>query len=293
MSNEQLAIYLQEHPEDTARLELLYMKNRGFLYKYIKRFFPCEEIEDLMQESYFSMIKAIRGYDESKGKFLTYWGWHLRQHLTRYTYSYSGIGVSTNELINKYNKTITELEELGEIPTDTSIAHKMGVSVEKVQELAKLQKSRVNISTDKEIQEGIALLDTQADKGQNVESTVLDAMEKEELKRDIWECVERLPEKHAEVIIRHYKNQEQYKDIAEDLEVSYQQVTQRKIEAFRKMREDARTVRQLRPYIDNIRGEALKGNGVGRFKVTWTSSTERVALQRLERKKLLQEIANF
>lgn len=293
MSNEQLAVYLKEHPEDTARLELLYMKNRGFLYKYIKRFFPCEEIEDLMQESYFSMIKAIRGYDESKGKFLTYWGWHLRQHLTRYTYSYSGVGVNTNELINKYNRTITELEELGEIPTDTRIAHKMGVSVEKVQELAKLQKSRVNISTDKEVNEGTALLDLQADKSQNVESTVLDAMEKEELKRDIWECVERLPEKHAEVIIRHYKNQEQYKDIAEDLEVSYQQVTQRKIEAFRKMREDARTVRQLRPYIDNIRGEALKGNGVGRFKVTWTSSTERVALQRLERKKLLQEIANF
>lgn len=44
MSNEQLAVYLKEHPEDTARLELLYMKNRGFLYKYIKRFFPCEEI---------------------------------------------------------------------------------------------------------------------------------------------------------------------------------------------------------------------------------------------------------
>lgn len=293
MSNEQLAVYLKEHPEDTARLELLYIKNRGFLYKYIKRFFPCEEVEDLMQESYFSMIKAIRGYDESKGKFLTYWGWHLRQHLTRYTYSYSGVGINTNNLINKYNRTITELEELGEIPTDTRIAHKMGVSVEKVQELAKLQKSRVNISTDKEVNEGTALLDLQADKKQDVESTVLDAMEKEELKRDIWECVERLPEKHAEVIIRHYKNQEQYKDIAEDLKVSYQQVTQRKIEAFRKMREDARTVRQLRPYIDNIRGEALKGNGVGRFKVTWTSSTERVALQRLERKKLLQEIANF
>lgn len=293
MSNEQLAVYLKEHPEDTARLELLYMKNRGFLYKYIKRFFPCEEVEDLMQESYFSMIKAIKGYDESKGKFLTYWGWHLRNHLTRYTYSYSGVGVNTNELINKYNRTITELEELGEIPTDTRIAHKMGVSVEKVQELAKLQKSRVNISTDKEVNEGTALLDLQADKKQDVESTVLDAMEKEELKRDIWECVERLPEKHAEVIIRHYKNQEQYKDIAEELKVSYQQVTQRKIEAFRKMREDARTVKQLRPYIDNIRGEALKGNGVGRFKVTWTSSTERVALQRLERKKLLQEIANF
>ena len=28
MNNEQLAVYLKEHPEDTARAELLYMKNK-------------------------------------------------------------------------------------------------------------------------------------------------------------------------------------------------------------------------------------------------------------------------
>ena len=110
MSNEQLAGYLKEHPEDTARLELLYIKNRGFLYKYIKRFFPCEEIEDLMQESYFAMLKAIKSYDENKGKFLTWFGWYLHEHLKRYVYSYSGVGINTNDLINKYNRTITELD---------------------------------------------------------------------------------------------------------------------------------------------------------------------------------------
>lgn len=293
MSNEELAVYLKEHPEDTARLELLYMKNRGFLHKYIKRFFPCEEIEDLMQESYFAMLKAIKSYDENKGKFLTWFGWYLHEHLKRYVYSYSGVGINTNDLINKYNRTITELEELGEIPTDTRIAHKMGVSVEKVQELAKLQKSRVNISTDKEVNEGTALLDLQADKKQDVESTVLDAMEKEELKRDIWECVERLPQNHAEVIIRHFKNQEQYKDIAEDLEISYQQVTQRKIEAFRKMRRDKYTLKKLRPYIDDMRSMALQGNGVGTFKRTGMSSTERVALKRIEYNNILDEIASL
>lgn len=293
MSNEELAVYLKEHPIDKARLELLYMNNYGFIRKYIKRYFPCEDIEDLMQESYFAMLKAIKGYDESKGKFLTYLGYWLHAHLSRYVYNYSGIGVSTNELINKYNRTVRELEEQGRIPTDGVIAHKLGVSVKKVQELEKLRSSRVSVSTDKDIQDGFTLLDAKADEKTNVESQVLDKLEQEQLKRDIWECVERLPEKHAEIIIRHYKNQEQYKDIAEDLEVSYQQVTQRKIEAFRKMREDARTVRQLRPYIDNIRGEALKGNGVGTFNRTWTSSTERIALKRLERERLLEEIANF
>lgn len=38
MSNEQLAGYLKEHPEDTARLELLYIKNRGFITNFIYNF---------------------------------------------------------------------------------------------------------------------------------------------------------------------------------------------------------------------------------------------------------------
>ena len=56
------------------------------------------------------------------------------------------------------------------------------------------------------------------------------------------------------------------------------------------MREDARTVKQLRPYIDNVRGEALKGNGVRRFKETWTSSTERAVLLQEKYNNVMAEI---
>ena len=266
------------------------MNNLGFLQKYIRRYFPCNETEDLLQECYFAMLEAVEGYDETKGKFLTYLGWHLWSHLTRYVYNYSGIGISTNELINKYDKTIMELEKQGIKPTVGIVAHKMGVSVKKVQELEKLRASRVDISTNKEIGEDITLLDAIADYNTDVEGTVLDRIEKEELKRDIWECVERLPKEQANIIVRHYRQQEQYKDIAEELQVSYQFLMQKKTEAFRKMREDARTVKQLRPYIDNIRGEALKGNGVRRFKETWTSSTERAVLLQEKYNNVMAEI---
>lgn len=88
---------------------------------------------------------------KARGKFLTYLGWYLRNHLTRYVYSYSGVGVSTNELINKYNRINIELEEQGIIPTVRVMAYKMGVSVQKVQEIEKLRASRVSASTNKEI----------------------------------------------------------------------------------------------------------------------------------------------
>lgn len=293
MNNEELAIYLKEHPTDKARLELLYMNNYGFIRKYIKRYFPCEDIEDLMQESYFAMLKAINGYDIEKGKFLTYLGFYLREHLQRYIYSYSGLGCSTNELLNKYNKTIKNIEKSDEIVTIERIADKMHVSVKKVRELAELNESRKAISTDKIIGEDLTLLDAVIDYSTDVEKQVVDAFEKEQLKKDIWECVERLPREQTNILIKHYQEQERYKDIAEDLQVSYQSLMQKKDKALRKMREDEYTLKKLQPYIDDIRSVALQGNGVCTFKRTGMSSTERVAIKRVEYGNILEEIANF
>lgn len=296
MSNEELAVYLKEHPEDKARQEVLYFQVVNYVKKYINRFFPAADKEDLLQESYFALMKTVKMYDSDKGSFLNYFTWYLRNYLSRYIYaSNGGMCAMLNELTDKYERTVRDIENLGQIPTYETIAERMGVDIKRVKELEKYAERRDYSSTDVSIGEdkSISLIEQLQDYNTDVEGEALDNVEREELKRDIWECVERLPQNHAEVIIRHFKNQEQYKDIAEDLEISYQQVTQRKIEAFRKMREDARTIRQLRPYLDNVRGEAFKGNGVGTFNRTWTSSTERIALKRLERERLLAEISQL
>lgn len=296
MSNEELAVYLKENPEDKARQEVLYFQVVNYVKKYINRFFPAADKEDLLQESYFALMKTVNMYNPDKGSFLNYFTWYLRNYLSRYIYaSNGGMCAMLNELTDKYERTVRDIENLGQIPTYETIAERMGVDIKRVKELEKYAERRDYSSTDVSIGEdkSISLIEQLQDYNTDVEGEALDNVEREELKRDIWECVERLPQNHAEVIIRHFKNQEQYKDIAEDLEISYQQVTQRKIEAFRKMREDARTIRQLRPYLDNVRGEAFKGNGVGTFNRTWTSSTERIALKRLERERLLAEISQL
>ena len=138
--------------------------------------------------------------------------------------------VMLNELTDKYERTVRDIENLGQIPTYETIAERMGVDIKRVKELEKYAEHRNYSSTDVSIGEdkSISLIEQLQDYNTDVEGEALDNVEREELKRDIWECVERLPQKHAEVIIRHFRNQEQYKDIAEDLEISYQQVTQRK-----------------------------------------------------------------
>ena len=105
--------------------------------------------------------------------------------------------------------------------------------------------------------------------------------------------MERLPREQADIIIKHYKEQQQYKEIAEELQVSYESLMKKKTAAFTKMRRDGRTLRKLRPYIEDIRNAALQGNGVGTFKRTGMSSTERVVFQRERYKSIMEELANL
>lgn len=296
MSNEELATYLQEHPTDTARQELLYFQVVNYVKKYINRFFPAADKEDLLQESYFALMKTVKMYNPDKGSFLNYFTWYLRNYLSRYIYaSNGGMCAMLNELTDKYKRTVRDIENLGQIPTYETIAERMGVDIKRVKELEKYAERRDYSSTDVSIGEdkSISLIEQLQDYNTDVEGEALDNVEREELKRDIWECVERLPQEQADIIIKHYREQQQYKEIAEELQVSYQSLMQKKTEAFRKMRRDKYTLKKLRPYIDDMRSMALQGNGVGTFKRTGMSSTERVALKRIEYNNILDEIASL
>ena len=56
------------------------------------------------------------------------------------------------------------------------------------------------------------------------------------------------------------------------------------------MRRDSQTLKPPKPYIEDMRSIALQGNGVGTFKRTWTSSTERVVLLQEKYNNVMAEI---
>ena len=80
MSNEELAMYLKENPEDKARQELLYFQVVNYVKKYINRFFPAADKEDLLQESYFALMKTVSMYNPDKGSFLNYFTCVITYH---------------------------------------------------------------------------------------------------------------------------------------------------------------------------------------------------------------------
>lgn len=81
-TNEELAMLIQSgQKEHVLRLWaqvvdfVRYMADR-YLLDYPKR---CQEFrDDLINESYFSLMKAVEGYDEEKGKFVNYFAFHLK-----------------------------------------------------------------------------------------------------------------------------------------------------------------------------------------------------------------------
>lgn len=299
MTNETIAVYLKEHPEDTSAQEELYKNTRKYTSLFIDRNFAGRDKEELMQESYFAMMDATKDYDPQKGKFLTHYTWKLKAHLQRYIiYNMETVRRSsyTDECIKKYNRIYAERIKAGQDTKTTTMTKLMGVSVEVIDNIRKTSVLVNSTSTDiklKSMDEDITLLETLPSK-QNVENEVIEQIAEQELKRDLWEFVDELKEIQSKVLHGHFEDGLTFKELADRYNVKYDKLILQKNEALKKLRQNKKLYSKLQPYIEDIRSVALQGNGIGRFSRTWTSSTEYVAIKRVEsvnvREQILAEI---
>ena len=76
MTNEEIVCKIQKDVNTTEYMELLYTKNRPLLYKWAKLFQKHDNMEDLMQEAYFGLYKAVKTYDPERDcLFMTHAKW--------------------------------------------------------------------------------------------------------------------------------------------------------------------------------------------------------------------------
>lgn len=123
---------------------------------------------------------------------------------------------------------------------------------------------------------------------EQVESMVLEKVQKEELCVVVWPLVDSLTDNQAKTIRARYQDDMTFREIAEAQGVSIEMARQRERQGLRELRKPSKS-KLLRPFLpddDRIYSMGLQGNSVERFNMTWTSSTERAALQDWELEEL-------
>ena len=290
MTNEQLAARIRSGENVGNNMAALYDQVKDFIHAMAYKYHGQGELEDLEQEGFLALYDAIDHYEADQGvKFLTYASHWIRQRMQKYiqnTGSPLRLSAGRQEAIRKYRKFCTEFQaEQGCKPTEAELCRSLWLTLEQLREIQYDACMTAVKSLDAPIkgaegEEDTTLGELAASATDPCEE-VLDRLEQEALCSVLWQCVDSLPGKQPDVIRSRYKDNMTMKQCGQFCGISEAEVRKQQLKALRSLR-SGENAKKLRPFLPGdawIYSGALIGNGVDHFNQTWTSSTERVALE--------------
>lgn len=290
MTNEQLAVRIRAGENVGDNMAILYDQVKDFIHAMAYKYHGQGELEDLEQEGFLALYDAIDHYEADQGvKFLTYASHWIRQRMQKYiqnTGSPLRLSAGRQKAIRKYRKFCTEFQtEQGRKPTEAELCRSLWLTLEQLREIQYDACMTAVKSLDAPIkgaegEEDTTLGELAASATDPCEE-LLDRLEQEELCSILWQCVDGLPGKQPDVIRSRYKDNMTMKQCVQFCGISEAEVRKQQLKALRSLR-SGENAKKLRPFLPGdawIYSGALIGNGVDHFNQTWTSSTERVALE--------------
>lgn len=283
MTNEQIVLRIKTRENIADNMLALYENMHGAIYKLAKRYSGYAELEDLTQEGYLALCKAVELYKPGHCSFFSYAYKCIKSYMLRYIQNSGNFPAHMWERVRKYNRLCDMFKkEFNRKPIIAEISYYLGINDQQSMEIIKMAYMENNASLDNSVlsdDEEIALGDT-LEAPEDVENSVIDNLYEEQLKNRLWGIVDTLEGNQPEIIRGRYQEDKTRQEIADLMNVTYSKVRDIENKALRILRTSKR--KELIPLLDEATTAiAYRNVGTSTFNRTWTSSTELAAFELL------------
>jgi len=286
MTNEQIVSEIRNGFSTTNNMQLLYESNLPLIKKFIKPYTAYECEADLLQESYFGLLEAVKRYETDRNvQFMTFAQYWIKQSVQRYLENCGStvrIPTHTRAKMSRIRKATSQLrQEQGREPTAADIAALLGVSVEEVQEIQGYMQSVISLDTPIAEDNSLTLADTlQADL--SVENDTVDKIYSEHSKNELWGIVERYTATRENDIIKEiFLHKKTMAQVAREQDLSFDRIRQIKESGLRKLR-IGKAKRELLEKFDIAEAGLFRGSLNNYREHDFVSIVEHIAIKRIE-----------
>lgn len=290
MDNEALVLQIKTGENSKEAMQQLFLQNQRFIYGVAKKYTAYADIEDLMQESYFGLLKAVEAFEPKQGnKFITFLSPCLNHALQQYitdTKSTRRIPKYLQIRIAKYKKYLAESSASGVEVTDSEICEALGINEKQLSNLRKAMQESECISLSDFITgtDDITVEEFIADP-EDLEEQVTESIEKEQLATQLWRIVDELGSSQSEVIYGRYRYSKTLEAVGCQMNLTPERVRQIENKALELLRqkEKLKTVAENYGYCGYLEGSKAYHGSFQNFKNHRSSIVEYLAIRDIAR----------
>lgn len=262
-------------------LEMIYQGNLGLIHQIAQPLVrPGIELDDLLQEAYFAILKAVDQYDEQQGSFANYLALWLKWWFVRYIQNNGNavrIPVHQQSRIRQYRQLCSSFErDFGRLPTAAELTSSLELTPAQIETIKRDAMFLSMASIDKPVEgteEGPPLSETVPDPENGIDD-LIDDIQQEQLACKLWAVVAKLSEQEQTVIRARYKEGKTYAACAADLETATSYPREIEKKALRKIRR-SKDGRELRSFLEEKReASSYHHNSLTAFRETGFSGPE-------------------